>query len=262
MTTIIRRITFLLILIATWEVISKLGLFPQFLWPPLLIPNDPGGVTVFGTLINGLISGQILQATFTTLGRLLMGFAIAITLGLLLGYLIARYKLVDDTLGFLVTALQSIPSIVWFPLAIVWFGLGVQAILFIVTIGATWTMTVSASTGFKNVPQLYTRVAKTMGSSGLHMFRTVILPGSVPHLISGLRVAWAFAWRAIMAGELLAGSGGLGQLLDMGRSLQSMDLVLSVMIIIGIVGTIMDHFVFLRMERSIAKKWGTSNNLA
>lgn len=143
------------------------------------------------------------------------------------------------------TALQSIPSIVWFPLAIVWFGLGNVAILFIVTIGATWTMTVNASTGFKNVPNLYLNAARTLGSSGTHLVRTVILPASVPHIISGLRVAWAFAWRAIMAGELLGGNGGLGYLLDMGRSLQSMDLVLSIMIVIGVIGTIMDNRYFL-----------------
>lgn len=226
------------------------------MFPPLLIPNDPGGVTVLSTFVNGLISGQILEATGVTLSRLLVGFAIAVVLGLTFGFLISRYKWVDDTLGFFVTALQSIPSIVWFPLAIVWFGLGNISILFIVAIGATWTMTVNSSTGFKNVPSLYLNAARTLGSSGFHLARTVILPASVPHLISGLRVAWAFAWRAIMAGELLGGSGGLGYLLDMGRSLQSMDLVLSIMIVIGIIGTIMDNQVFRRMERSVARKWG------
>jgi len=231
-------------------------MFPAFLWPPIVIPNEPGGVTVIGTLWNGLLSGQILEATAVTLGRLLLGFLIATTLGFIIGYLITRYKLLDDTIGFLVTALQSVPSIVWFPLAIVWFGLGFVSILFIVTIGATWTMTVTSSTGFKNVPPLYLKVARTMGSSGLHLFRTVILPSSVPHLISGLRVAWAFAWRAIMAGELLGASGGLGHLLSIGRSLQSMDLVLSIMIIIGIIGTLMDNLVFLRLEKRVSSRWG------
>ncbi|PAE94535.1 ABC transporter permease [Shouchella clausii] len=261
MVTAIRRTVFVAAIIAIWEIISKSGFFPTFLFPPLIFPNDPGGVTVVGTLINGIADGRMLTATGLTLGRLLIGFAIAISLGLLFGYLIARYKWVDDTLGFLVTALQSIPSIVWFPLAIVWFGLGNASILFIVTIGATWTMTVSASTGFKNVPSLYLNVARTLGSSGTHLVRTVVLPASVPHLISGLRMAWAFAWRAIMAGELLGGSGGLGYLLNMGRSLQQMDLVLSVMIIIGIIGTLMDNLVFLRAERSVQKKWGLKPSL-
>src|SRR5699024_10165092 len=172
------------------------------------------------------------------------------------GYLIWRYKFVEDTLGFVVTALQSIPSIVWFPLAIIWFGLNDFAILFIVTIGATWTMTISASSGFKNVPTLYQRVAKTLGSSGFHFIRTVIVTASIPQLLSGLRIAWAFSWRALMAGELLGAGGGLGQFLENGRALGQMDLVISVMIIIAVIGTIMDHVVFVRLERSVQTKWG------
>ncbi len=213
---------------------------------------------VLQTLFSGIISGQITTAIFTSMIRLLIGFSIAVVIGVFLGYLIWRSKLVEDTLGFLITALQSIPSIVWFPLAIIWFGLNNFSILFIVTIGATWTMTISATSGFKNVPTLYQRVAKTLGSSGFHFLRTVILPASVPQIISGLRIAWAFSWRALMAGELLGGGGGLGHLLEAGRSLGQMDLVISVMIIIGVIGTIMDNLVFLRLERSIQKKWGIS----
>ena len=119
---------------------------------------------VLQTLYTGIVNGQITNAIFTSMIRLLIGFSIATVLGLFLGYLIWRSKLVEDTLGFLITALQSIPSIVWFPLAIIWFGLNDFSILFIVAIGATWTMTISATSGFKNVPVLYQRVAKTFGS--------------------------------------------------------------------------------------------------
>ena len=231
-----------------WEVTSRLSVLPDFMFPRL--------TQVLETLFNGIVSGQMLEAIGKSMSRLLTGFAIAIVLGVIMGYLIWRYKLVEDTLGFLVTALQSIPSIVWFPLAIIWFGLNDFSILFIVTIGATWTMTVSATSGFRNVPTLYKRVAKTFGSTGLHFIRTVILPASVPQLISGLRIAWAFSWRALMAGELLGSGGGLGQLLETGRSLGQMDLVISVMIIIAVIGTIMDNVVFLRLERSVQKKWG------
>ncbi len=231
-----------------WEVTSRLSVLPDFMFPRL--------TQVLETLFNGLVNGQIVAAIGKSMSRLLIGFAIAIVLGVVMGYLIWRYKLVEDTLGFLVTALQSIPSIVWFPLAIIWFGLNDFAILFIVTIGATWTMTVSATSGFRNVPTLYQRVAKTFGSTGLHFIRTVIMPASVPQLLSGLRIAWAFSWRALMAGELLGSGGGLGQLLETGRSLGQMDLVISVMIIIAVIGTIMDNVVFMRLERSVQKKWG------
>lgn len=248
MTTALRRIIFIAMIAVIWEVTSRLSVLPDFMFPRL--------TQVLETLFNGLVNGQILAAIGKSMSRLLIGFAIAIVLGVIMGYLIWRYKLVEDTLGFLVTALQSIPSIVWFPLAIIWFGLNDFSILFIVTIGATWTMTVSATSGFRNVPTLYQRVAKTFGSTGLHFIRTVIMPASVPQLLSGLRIAWAFSWRALMAGELLGSGGGLGQLLETGRSLGQMDLVISVMIIIAVIGTIMDNVVFLRLERSVQKKWG------
>ncbi|UIO45075.1 ABC transporter permease subunit [Brevibacillus brevis] len=248
MTTALRRVIFIAMIAAIWEVTSKLSGLPSFMFPSL--------AQVFETLVNGLISGQITAAIGKSMGRILLGFLIAIIIGLILGYFIWRYKLVEDTLGFVVTALQSIPSIVWFPLAIIWFGLNDFSILFIVTIGATWTMTVNATSGFKNVPPLYQRVAKTYGSTGFHFVRTVILPASVPQIISGLRIAWAFSWRALMAGELLGGGGGLGQLLEMGRSLGQMDLVISVMIIIAIIGTIVDNVVFSRIERNVQMKWG------
>ncbi|MES1039422.1 MULTISPECIES: ABC transporter permease [Peribacillus] len=248
MITALRRIIFIAMIAGIWEVTSRLSSLPDFMFPSL--------TQVLETLFNGLMSGQITEAIGKSLGRILIGFMIAIIVGLILGYFIWRFKLVEDTLGFVVTALQSIPSIVWFPLAIIWFGLNDFSILFIVTIGATWTMTVNATSGFRNVPQLYQRVAKTYGSTGLHFLRTVILPASVPQIISGLRIAWAFSWRALMAGELLGGGGGLGQLLEMGRSLGQMDLVISVMIIIAIIGTIVDNVVFSRLERNVQLKWG------
>lgn len=231
-----------------WEVASRLSSVPDFMFP--------GVLQVLETLFNGLVNGQITEAVGRSLGRILIGFAIAITVGMTLGYLIWRFKIVDDTLGFLIVALQSIPSIVWLPLAIVWFGLGETAILFVVTIGATWTMTMNTTSGFKNVPSLYQRVAKTFGSSGFHFLRTVIIPASIPQIISGLRLAWAFSWRALMAGELLGAGGGLGHLLETGRSLGQMDLVISVMIIIAVIGTIIDNVVFTRLERNVQKKWG------
>lgn len=219
----------------------------------------PSLIQIFSTLFNGVMNGTILIAVGASLSRLLVGFSIAIVVGLTLGYLIWRYKIVEDTLGFLVTGLQSIPSIVWFPLAIIWFGLNNFAILFIVTISATWTIIINATSGFRNVPVLYQRVAKSLGSGGFHFLRTIIFPASVPQLISGLRIAWAFSWRALMAGELLGAGSGLGQLLDTGRALGQMDLVISVMIIIGVIGTIVDNFVFLRLERSVERKWGLRN---
>ncbi|QBK26959.1 ABC transporter permease subunit [Ureibacillus thermophilus] len=259
MITHFRRIGFILILIIIWEAISKLQLFPSFMWPPLFIPNEPGGTTIIKTFINGIVSGQLLEATGASLWRLVVGFIIAVAIGLLLGFLIYKFKVVDDTLGFFVTSLQAIPNIVWLPLAILWFGLGIGSVLFIVILGAAISITITSSTAFKSVNPLLIRVAKTMGSSGWHLFRTVIFKASIPQLIAGLRIAWSLAWRAVLAGELLGGgSGGLGTLLDLGRSIQAMDLIFSIMIIIAIIGSVIDNFVFVRLEKFVFRKWGIS----
>jgi len=229
------------------------------MWPPLFIPNEPGGTTIIKTFIDGIVSGQLLEATGASLWRLVIGFIIAVAIGLLLGFLIYKFKVVDDTLGFFVTSLQAIPNIVWLPVAILWFGLGIGAVLFIVILGAAISITITSSTAFKSVNPLLIRVAKTMGSSGWHLFRTVIFKASIPHLIAGLRIAWSLAWRAVLAGELLGGgSGGLGTLLDLGRSIQAMDLIFSIMIIIAIIGSVIDNFVFVRLEKFVFRKWGLS----
>src|SRR5690625_6045801 len=115
MTTALRRIIFIAIIAVTWEVTSRVSGLPDFMFPSLF--------QVLDTLFSGLIDGQITEAIITSMGRILIGFFVAVLLGLFFCYLIWRYELVEDTLGFLVTALQSIPSIVWFPLAIIWFGL-------------------------------------------------------------------------------------------------------------------------------------------
>lgn len=260
MITHLRRIVFILILITIWEAISKLQLFPTFMWPPLIIPNEPGGVTIIKTFINGILTGQLLEATGASLLRLFVGFIVAVIIGLFLGFLIYKYKVVEDTLGFFVTSLQAIPNIVWLPLAILWFGLGVGSVIFIVILGAAISVTITSSAAFKGVNPLLIRVAQTMGSSGFHLFRTVIFKASVPQLIAGLRLAWALAWRAVLAGELLGGSGGLGTLLDLGRSIQAMDLIFSIIIIIGIIGSLIDNFVFVRLEKYTFRKWGIATN--
>lgn len=192
--------------------------------------------------------------------RLLIAFAIAISFGTTLGFLFARYRLLDDTLGFLVVALQTIPSIAWLPFAIIWFGLTDTSVIFITTLGATWTMAMASRTGIKNIPAIYLKAAQTMGTgNGLRMFYQVMIPAAFPHLITGVRVAWAFAWRALVAGELIAKGVGLGQILQDGRNLGDTALMLCIVIIIAVLGTLSDHFVFKRMEDKILLRYGLAN---
>ncbi|MCX7569723.1 ABC transporter permease [Tumebacillus sp. DT12] len=248
MSTAFRRSVFLILLLITWEAASRIfdwgWKFPSFLQT----------VEAFRL---GFTEGQLLEATLQSLKRLLIAFAIAITVGTTLGFLFARSRFLDDTLGFLVIALQTIPSIAWLPFAIIWFGLTDTSVIFITTLGATWTMAVAARTGIKNIPPIYLKAAQTMGTGmGWRMFSQVMIPAAFPHLITGLRTAWAFAWRALVAGELIAKGVGLGQILQDGRNLGDTSLMLCIVIIIAVLGTVSDHFCFKRMEDKILVRYG------
>ncbi len=235
-----------------WEVIYRLAIWPQILFPSPL--------QVWDTLYHGFVGGRFIIALQNSFRRLLIGYAIALGVGTFLGLLIASSKLIDETLGAFILALQSIPSIVWLPLAILWFRMGETAIIFIVVLGGTWNMVMSASTGIKNVDPTLIKAAKTMGVKGYKLFFKVIIPASIPHLITGMRISWAFSWRALMAGELLGSGQGLGQLLMWARELGNMSMVISIMIIIATLGSVTDGLIFKPLENRVLERWGLNSN--
>jgi NitT/TauT family transport system permease protein len=205
----------------------------------------------------GMTQGHLWDATVSSLRRLLISFALSIAIGTTLGFLFARYRFLDQTFGFLVVALQTVPSIAWLPFAIIWFGLNDTAVIFITTIGATWTMSMASRTGIMNISPIHVRAAQMMGTgNGLRMFYQVMIPASFPHLMTGIRVAWAFAWRALVAGELVARGVGLGQMLQDGRDIGDTATILCIVIIIGVIGTISDHICFKRLEDRIMLRYG------
>ncbi|MCD8509051.1 MAG: ABC transporter permease subunit [Bacillus sp. (in: Bacteria)] len=187
--------------------------------------------------------------------RIFLGFALALIIGAILGILIGVSKLADETLGTLVIALQSVPSIVWLPLAMVMLGGGTASILFVVVLGGTWPMTMNMRMGIKNVPPILIRAAKTMGYNRSELIWKVMIPASIPSALTGARLAWAFAWRALMAAELI-GRGGLGRTLMDARDFFNMELVIAIMIIISVIGLIMEYLVFRKIEQRVLSRWG------
>ncbi|WP_134119089.1 ABC transporter permease [Orenia marismortui] len=251
MRTTLKKVLFLGILIAIWEVIYKLQI-----WPSILFPSP---IQVGETLYTGIIDGSFIIALGHSFKRLLIGYGLALIIGTILGLIIASSKLMDETLGALVLALQSVPSIVWLPLAILWFGMGESAIIFVVILGGTWNMVINASTGIKNVHPLLIKAAKTMGVKGYNLFFKVTIPAAIPHLITGMRLSWAFCWRALMAGELLGSGNGLGQILMWGREMGNMSIVISIMIIIASLGSLTDSIIFKPLEDKVLERWGLTN---
>jgi len=240
-------------LLALWQYLVMSGVWPHYLVPA---PTQVGSY-----LIQNTWNGTLIVATLVTLKRLLFGYLFAIAFGIPLGLLTARYAFLEDTIGVLALGLQTLPSICWAPLAILWFGQTESALFFIVVMGSIWSILLATASGVRHVPPLYIRAAKTMGSNQLHTWIYVILPASFPFIISGMKQGWAFAWRSLMAAEIyvtIITGFGLGHLLHYGRELHAMDGVLAIMMIIILIGLSVDRLLFFPLENFLHRRWGTN----
>jgi NitT/TauT family transport system permease protein len=226
-------------------------------WSPLILPG-PADVGVY--LVSALRDGSLIEAGLVTAERLLIGYAIGVLIGLPLGLFVSASKTLRDTVGALALGLQTLPSVCWVPLALLWFGQTEAAMLFIVIMGTLWSVVIATDHGARNIPTIYARVARTMGSRGLHTWVTVIIPASLPFLVTGMKQGWAFAWRSLMAAEIyvtILSGFGLGHVLHYGRELGAMEQVLGVMIVIVFVGLAADRVMFSPFERVLHRRWGT-----
>lgn len=238
-------------LVAVWHLLVQAEV-----WSPVLLP---GPAAVGGYLLEALRDGTLAESAWVTMTRLLVGYLIGCVIGLPLGMLTARSKTLNDTLGVLALGLQTLPSVCWVPLALLWFGQSESAMLFVVIMGTLWSVLIAVDNGVRNLPPIYTRAARTMGSTGFHTLRHVILPASMPYVISGMKQGWAFAWRSLMAAEIyvtLRTGYGLGYLLHFGRELSAMDQVIGIMLIIVVIGLLADKVLFSPWERFLHRRWG------
>ena len=237
---------------------SCLFLFWQFLftlkiWPEYLFPSP---LRVLRLIINGFRDRSFVLAILISLRRILIGFGISIVFGSVFGVLMRKIELFNDTFGKLVMGIQTLPSICWYPLAILWFGLSEQTIVFIAVMGSIFSITISVYSGIKNVPAIYLQTARNMGAYKFKMLWWVLIPAAAPALIAGLKQGWSFAWRSLMAGELLFVSLGLGYLLMMGRELNDINQVVSIILIIMLISVVVDKLFFGVIESKIKRRWG------
>jgi NitT/TauT family transport system permease protein len=180
--------------------------------------------------------------------------------GLPLGFLTARSKTASDTLGVLALGLQTLPSVCWAIPAVLWFGGSEGAMLFVVLMGTVWSILLATEHGVRSVPPIYVRAARTMGSGRFHVLFWVVLPASLPFVLSGMKQGWAFAWRSLLAAEIYVGvvsHAGLGHVLDIGREQLAMDQVFAVMLVIVVLGLLVDRALFAPVERALHRRWGT-----
>ena len=243
-------IIFFAVIIALWQVASER-------WSPILLPSP---LSVAEYLHSALLDGSLVDAAVVTVGRLLTGYAIGVLIGLPLGLLTSTSQFFEDTIGSMSLGLQTLPSVCWIPLALLWFGQTEGAVLFVVIMGTVWSVVIATDTGARTIPPIYPRAARTMGSEGFHQWTRVILPASLPFLVSGMKQGWAFAWRSLKAAEIyvtILTGFGLGHLLHYGRELNAMDQVIGIMLVIVVVGLVADKVLFAPWERFLHRRWGT-----
>jgi len=244
---------FFLVLIALWQWLVMIDVLSHTLLPT---PLEVGQY-----FVGAVRDGTLWDAVTVTLKRLLLGYLVGAVVGVPLGFVNSRFQACHDSLGLLALGFQALPSICWAPLALLWFGQSEGAVFFIVVMGSIWSVALATEAAVRNLPPMYRRAARTMGSKHLHLWMNVIAPASLPAIIGGMKQGWAFAWRSLMAAEIyiaITTGAGLGQLLHWGREVHAMEQVFGVIIIIVVIGLVADKILFGPAERFVHRRWGTN----
>jgi NitT/TauT family transport system permease protein len=222
------------IALALWQFVYVAGLKPAYLLP--------GPATALASLGDMAQTSDFWQGLQTTVMRGVFGFVVAVLIGSLLGIAVSQWRVLRLGVGSMVTGLQTMPSIAWFPLAILLFGLSEQAILFVIILGAAPSVANGIIGGIDEVPPALSRAGYMLGARGIDRYRHIVLPAAFPAYLSGLKQGWAFAWRSLLAGELLVtvGNKGVGALMSDARSFGQPDNLLALMIVVLILGMLID----------------------
>lgn len=246
-------IVFAIIMILIWQGGIWLAVDVLDIAKTYTLPSPLGVLECFIDLCS---DGSLFKVVLYSLGRGVLGYFIAVVIGILLGLFLHRNETIRKNLKPFILGLQTLPSVCWVPFSILWFGLTTEAILFVVVMGACFSVAISVDNAIRNVPPIYIKAALTLGANKSQLYRQVIFPACLPELVSGLKQGWSFAWRALMSGEVMTTSIGLGQTLIMGRDLSDINQVMLVMILIVVVGIVIDKYVFSKGEQRMLKKRG------
>ncbi len=237
--------------LALWQGIVWSGWRPDYVLP--------GPLAVFRELWDRLYDGTLIGAVGITMRRAFLGFALALLAGVVLGSLVARIRVLRSGVGSMISGLQTMPSIAWFPLAILFFKRSEAAIMFVMVLGAAPAIANGLIAGTDHIPPLMLRAGRVLGARDLALYRHVILPASLPSFVAGLKQGWAFAWRSLMAGELLviiANKHSIGEQLQTARELADARWLMATMLLILFIGIAVDSLVFGTLDRAIRRRWG------
>lgn len=244
---------FYMILILIWEstyriFVEKWSILPKTVYTsPLKIISNFKILNEDSFVVNSLIS---------SLERLFIGFFIALIIGIFLGFIVSKYEYLRTNIKSLILALQTLPNVAWVPISVLLFGLTNASILFTIIIGSVFALIIATEEGINNINPIFLKAAQTMGASGKKLYLHVIFPAALPTIIIGMKQAWSFAWRALIAGEMLAGKNGLGYILMDGKSKNNISQITMVLVIIIILGVLFENLIFGKIERVLKEKWG------
>lgn len=229
-----------------WELAAEL-------WPSTAVPAPHAIAARLAALA---ADGSLGAAVLRSLARLAQGFGLAVILGVPLGLVLARRAALRATLRPAAVGLQALPSVSWLPLAVLWFGPSEAAIVLVVVMGSLLAIALATEDAVLGIPPVLLQAAGTLGLRGARLWLGVLLPAALPGVLTGTKLGWSFAWRALMAGELLVPTGGLGRLLHEGRGAQDPAALLAVIATIVLVGAIVDGVLFRFLEVRTRRRWG------
>ncbi|HKU48722.1 MAG TPA: ABC transporter permease [Nitrososphaera sp.] len=238
---------FLAAFVGIWQLVYVLGIYPS-----VILPSPATSAAAIWEL-----GGSLLIGIGTSLLRLVVGFAIAVVLGGLVGLAMVKFRAFGKTMSSFAVGLLTFPSIAWVPFAILLIGFSDFGILFVVVMASVFSVMITTYSSLRNIPPIYVRAAKNMGANGVTLFRHVMIPAATPALIVGMRQAWSIAWHALIGAEMLITTlSGLGYILSVGREFNLMPQIIAVMITIFAIGIVFDRVIFLKLEEKAREKWG------
>jgi NitT/TauT family transport system permease protein len=218
----------------------------------------PGPLAIIRSFVGLVTTPVLLFAIAASMKLMLIGYGLAIVLGMPFGILIHQTPWLRTTLGPALLGLQTLPSVCWLPLALVWFGVSLQAVLFVVLGNSVFAIAVATAGALRQVSPQLIQAGQTLGARGWSLMSRVLLPAAYPDILTGLRLGWTFAWRALMAGELIVPQAGLGQVLQAGRASARIADILATMLVIMLLGLLVEVAFFTRLERTVRRQWGRS----
>jgi NitT/TauT family transport system permease protein len=220
----------------------------------------PAPADVWHVVRDAWLQGNLLGYIWTSVSRGLSGFLMALVIGTPLGLLVARVRFVRAAIGPILSGLQSLPSVAWVPPAVIWLGLNNSMMYAVILLGAVPSIANGLVSGVDQVPPLFLRAGRTLGATGLKGTWHIVLPAALPGYVAGLKQGWAFAWRSLMAAEIIASfpdlGVGLGQLLENGRNASDMAMVFEAILLILVVGIAIDLLIFSPLERRVLRGRG------